>query len=42
MNAILPREGPLLMILLLLGTGTVVYCPEIGDGVGGCLLWGRC
>lgn len=41
-DGFLPREGLVLLILLLQEWSLVVSGPEIGDGVEGCLLWGRC
>lgn len=38
----LPREGLVLLILLLQEWSRWCSGPEIGDGVEGCLLWGRC
>lgn len=41
-DGILPREGLVLLILLLQEWSRWCSGPEIGDGVEGCLLWGRC
>lgn len=42
-DRLLPRGGLVLLILSLKQWSPFfVFGPEIGDGVEGCLLWGKC